>query len=62
MITGLNTVPSGLEIKDCVSNCHITLDLVCFSLYAVVDTNMQFWTATYSLLQLHTVVNISRNL
>ena len=38
---------------DCISNYHITLDLVYFSLYAIVDTNIQFWTAIYNFLQLH---------
>ena len=42
MIRGLNTVPQGLEIYDCINNYHITLDLVCFSLYTVVDINIQF--------------------
>ena len=54
MVTGLNTGPPGWEIEDCISNCHITLDLACFSLYSIADTNTKFWTAIYNLRQLYT--------
>ena len=49
MVRGLNTGPRGWEIEDCISNSHITLDLVCFGLYSIVDTNIKFWTSIYNL-------------
>ena len=49
MIRVLNTVPRPWEIyrdmKDCINNYHITLDLVCFRLYSIVDSDKQFRTA-----------------
>ena len=45
MVRGLNTVIRDWEIEDYISNCHITLGLVCFSLYLNVDTNIKLWTA-----------------
>ena len=46
MVRGLNTVPRAWEIEDCINNYHITLDLVCFSLYSIVDTNIIIYYST----------------
>ena len=52
-------------MRDCISNYHITLYLVCFSLYSIADGYKQFWTL-YAILegciQLIKVVYKSRNL
>ena len=37
-----------------LTNYHIILDLVCFSLYSIVDSYEQFWTAIYNLRRSHT--------
>ena len=41
---------------------HITLDLVCFSLYSIVDSYKQFWTAIYNLRWPHTTYCSCRKL
>ena len=54
MIRGLNAVPRGWEIPDCINNYHNTLGLAFFSLYLVVGSNKQFWTAIYNYKRLYT--------
>ena len=33
----------------CINNYHITLNLLYFSLYSIIDSYKQFWTAIYNL-------------
>ena len=46
------------QMRDCINYFdyinNYTLDLVCFSLYSIVDSYKQFWTAIYNPRRLHT--------